>query len=856
MHNKNIFGFVLLHFILYDFLNTSTFLIVSSFFKIVIMSFISFTDDSWSASVAATLASLLVLLITISTSLSLLNPKKVQSRWSRKKVSLPVSGKGSDWSYQTKPLNDSMEIVGGGLGRSIWVPGSDADKCQQYPFDRSINTNACDQVYRNIMLQKNSVEIDVKGNDVAVAALKGSMFYSQLQTDDGFWPGDYGGPMFLLPGLVIACYITHVDLGIGRKQAMLRYIMNHQQEDGGWGTHIEGQSTMFGSTLNYTAARLLGLDKESTSAIQGRVFMHKYQGATSAPQWAKFWLSTLGVYEWNGVNPTPPELWMLPYWFPFHPGKMWCHCRMVYLPMSALFGERYVYDDATIDPVTISLRQELYPMKYESISWGSFSVRERIAPMDLYNPQSTLMTFANHLLHNTLENPWIRMIFYYPLHSLRESAVKFAHDYIHAEDIHTNWVDIGPVSKAFHIIANYSKYGPESPNFLRHVSRIDDYLWLAEDGMKMQGYNGSMFWDVCFAAHALASTLKVNKDHESNKIVRDCLLKASQFVDDMQVREDVIERDLYFRDKSHGGWPFSSRDHGWPISDCTAEGVKTVIILMSHSATDVTQERLEKAISIILDLQNTGTDNGWASYELNRGYNWYELLNPAQVFGDIMIDYSYVECTSSCTQALCEFASHFPKSALARKAIQAAKLGASFIVNKQRANGSFYGSWGVCFTYGAWFAVDGLLAAIQHAELDEKERLACENALLKNCEFMLGKQAADGGWGESVESCSVKEYVAMESQVVQTAWVLLGFAAIVEYSKKSDSELFDVKALDESSKRAAEFLKMRQLSNGDWAQECVSGVFNKTCAISYTAYRNVFPIWALARYALNVSSPN
>ncbi|KAJ6407951.1 hypothetical protein OIU84_011290 [Salix udensis] len=27
-------------------------------------------------------------------------------------------------------------------------------------------------------------------------------FFSTLQTEDGFWPGDYGGPMFLLPGLV------------------------------------------------------------------------------------------------------------------------------------------------------------------------------------------------------------------------------------------------------------------------------------------------------------------------------------------------------------------------------------------------------------------------------------------------------------------------------------------------------------------------------------------------------------------------------------------------------------------------------------------------------------------------------
>lgn len=39
-------------------------------------------------------------------------------------------------------------------------------------------------------------------------------------------------------------------------------------------------------------------------------------------------------------------------------------------------------------------------------------------------------------------------------------------------------------------------------------------------------------------------------------------------------------------------------------------------------------------------------------------------------------------------------------------------------------------------------------------------------------------------------------------------------------------------------------------------QENISGVFNKSCAISYTSYRNVFPIWTLGRFsALHPRSP-
>jgi hypothetical protein len=51
---------------------------------------------------------------------------------------------------------------------------------------------------------------------------------------------------------------------------------------------------------------------------------------------------------------------------------------------------------------------------------------------------------------------------------------------------------------------------------------------------------------------------------------------------------------------------------------------------------------LSDAVNVILSFQNS--DGGWASYENTRGGAWFELLNPAEVFGDIMIDYTYVEC--------------------------------------------------------------------------------------------------------------------------------------------------------------------------------------------------------------------
>ncbi len=35
----------------------------------------------------------------------------------------------------------------------------------------------------------------------------------------------------------------------------------------------------------------------------------------------------------------------------------------------------------------------------------------------------------------------------------------------------------------------------------------------------------------------------------------------------------------FYRHISKGAWPFSTRDHGWPISDCSSEGLKAALCL-------------------------------------------------------------------------------------------------------------------------------------------------------------------------------------------------------------------------------------------------------------------------------------
>jgi lanosterol synthase len=140
-------------------------------------------------------------------------------------------------------------------------------------------------------------------------AKNGLSFFSQLQLDPGNWACEYGGPMFLLPGLIVTLYVTETPVPEAHSAEIKNYLFARQNKDGGWGLHIEGDSSVFGTSMNYTALRLLGASAEDPRMIKARELLHSFGGAVNGPHWAKFWLSVLGVCQWDIVNPVPPELW-------------------------------------------------------------------------------------------------------------------------------------------------------------------------------------------------------------------------------------------------------------------------------------------------------------------------------------------------------------------------------------------------------------------------------------------------------------------------------------------------------------------------------------------------------------------
>lgn len=691
-----------------------------------------------------------------------------------------------------------------------------------FVYNKKTKAHSSDLVYRTTRLKQNNFNPLIENtqsktlSDLAKATVKkGFHFYQSLQTSDGNWPGDYGGPLFLLPGMVIVSYLTKTPLPGPYASLCKQYMLNMQNEDGGWGLHIEGKSTMLGTVLQYAALRILGENKNEHYIEKARKWIHENGGANYIPTWGKFYLSLLNVYEWKGFNSILPELWVFPKWMQIHPSRYWCHARMVHMPMAYCYANKVKADEADL---INELREELYTTEYKNVNWKK--ARNQFCKKDLYTPHSRLLNFANRIL-NIYEK--------FHLKFWRKSASKFLLEQMNLENKNTFSINLGPINHVLNSLSMFHAFGKDSKEFKKNAERWFDYLWLAEDGMKMNGYNGSQLWDTSFAALALMESGMEKEFPEMGKNIY-------RFLDDQQGKAEIPEREKSFRSIRKGGWNFSTADHGWPISDCTSEGMKASISFMHSSILKeeektINIERLKGSVDVLLSCQNR--DGGWPTYEAARGPKWLELLNASEVFGNIMIDYSYTECTSACLQALAKFRKECCHYRL-NDIHMAIRRGNAYLKDTQRIDGSWLGAWAICFTYATWFGVEGLLAS---GEKDYENESGPSPSIIKACEFLLSIQKIDGGWGEHYESCVQKKYVEHpQSQITNTAWALL---ALLD-AKHPNREAID---------KGIKFLISMQDDWGDFPQQQISGVFNYNCMITYTAYRNIFPLWALSRYS-------
>ncbi|MBL8741937.1 MAG: hypothetical protein JNK04_12605 [Myxococcales bacterium] len=650
--------------------------------------------------------------------------------------------------------------------------------------------------------------------DPALALARGVRALEAQQDVDGSFEGEVIWCPMLAAQYALAWQVMGLPMDETRKRRILLHFERTRLSDGLWGLSEVSEPSLFVTTLVYVAARTLGMPADAPMLKSARAFFEREGGVVAIPSWGKFWLSVMGLYRWEGVNPVIPELWALPKGLPIHPSRYYCHTRLIYLSMATLYGIRF---QAPTTPLTAELQRELYPQGFENVDFKA--ARKSLRREDLYAEPSKALVMAYEVL---------KVVDRAQTAAGREKAVSKLRDAIRWELKSSSHTSISPVSGLLNILALWSA-NPNDPDAHKAIDHFDGWLWEDDkDGTRVTGAR-SAIWDTSF----VLQTLTAVAPHAD---VTESLTKAEKFIASQQIRCSFPGFAENHRSDPKGGYPFSWVWHGWPVSDCTAEAVLGRLEAHDVLRSTAGRTRIDSTVSdddVVMAaqfiLRSQAHDGGFGSYEARRTRVSLEWLNPAEMFGDSMTEHSYPECTASCIAALARIAKDRPlllkrpdlagiPDAIARATAHLRKL--------QLPEGPWSGVWGVHFIYGTMFGIRGLLAAGVPAT---------DPAIRRATAWLKAHQRPDGSWGERHAPHSTSYIEHEEGQVVQTAWAL--------------SALLDAKDHDwDVLERAARFVARAQLGSGEWPRQAPHGIFFHTALLEYAMYKSYFPLWALAAF--------
>jgi lanosterol synthase len=190
--------------------------------------------------------------------------------------------------------------------------------------------------------------------------------------------------------------------------------------------------------------------------------------------------------------------------------------------MSYIFRRRL---SLPLNDLTKSIRDEIYVKPYSSYNFSEH--RNTIAEGDIYNPHTTLLNILNWII-TQYEKYCVPTRF-------SDAALERVWELIANEDDNTDFLCVGPVNNVIHLLAVYYHEGKGSYRYNRHVERLSDFMWVAKDGMMMNGTNGVQLWDTAFTVSA-AFEADLAGDNEFIPY----LTKALEFIDDMQVSPSFL----------------------------------------------------------------------------------------------------------------------------------------------------------------------------------------------------------------------------------------------------------------------------------------------------------------------------
>ena len=602
-----------------------------------------------------------------------------------------------------------------------------------------------------------------------------------LQNPDGHWRGDLAADTTLESDYVLlSLWLNQPEAGAwnppdrARISKALATILDRQLPDGGWNIYPGGPSEVNATARAYIALKLGGYDPDHPALGRARSRALDLGGLQATNSYTKINLSLFGLFPRQFTPSVPPEVMLLPGNLLY---EMSSWSRAIVVPLSIVQAsgqQRRTPGGITVDELFVP-GKKLVQERRDRLS-GVFIQADKFLKL------------------------WERR----GLKDIRARAIRQAEKWMLE---HMRFSDgLGAIypSMMYAIMAmDALGYERDQPDFADAVRQFDKLVLETADRLEFQP-SLSPVWDTAIAMFALG---------ESGAAQPGAMRKAADWLLDREVRRkgdwSVKRPDLH-----PGGWAFEYANDFYPDIDDTA----MVLLALQHAqASDPErQARAEsRAIQWLLGMQSS--DGGWAAFDVDN--NWEMLTKVPFADHNAMLDPSCPDITGRVLESLCRRGLTTDHPAMSR-AVQ-------YLIHHQRDDGSWFGRWGVNYTYGTFLAMRGLRAS---------KSAAAQPAIQRGAAWLRSVQNPDGGWGESCAGYELHRFVASPSTPSQTAWALLGLEAAGDTASQEVGQ-------------GVKWLLRNQNPAGGWDEQPMTGTgFPNVFYLSYRLYAHYFPLLALAAW--------
>jgi len=562
-------------------------------------------------------------------------------------------------------------------------------------------------------------------SEVSHAVSRALNWFLSAQHQDGYWWGELEADTTLESDYILYLHVLG-QLKSEKVEKLARYIRGRQLPDGGWNIFVGGPSELNATVKAWVALRLAGDPATSQHLERAKQRIHELGGLERTNSYTRFYLAMVGALKWDCVPAIPPEIMLLPSWFPLNLYEMSSWTRGIVIPLAIVWAHKPGW--RLPEGLTVNDLFREQGSRPPSLSWD----RRVVCWKNFFLALDHSLKFCDGL-------PW---------KPFRRAALSRANKWMRERLERSE--GLGTIYPAMmnSIFALLAESGDTTdPLLTREIDFLARYEIEERGTLRVQPCI-SPLWDTAIAMVSLQEA-GLDPAHPS-------LLAASRWL----VRNQILgpgDWQVKNRKGEPGGWAFEFRNDFYPDVDDTA------FVLMALSRVDDPEparlrSSVRRGLAWLMSMQNS--DGGWGAFDHENNLDF--LNNIPFADHNAMLDPSTADVTARALECL----GHMGWPAW-HQVIERAH---AYLKREQEKDGSWFGRWGVNYIYGT----SGVLRALEAAGVEstvESQRAA---------EWLRSVQNPDGGFGETILSYYDTVHKAKgKSTASQTAWGLIGLLAAV-----------------------------------------------------------------------------